>query len=56
MPHLTPQQKAIAERGAATKMCYESIVPAGAKFTPQKKTGKGLSRKLYECIEAALKN
>jgi hypothetical protein len=51
----TDQQKAIAQRGAATKVCYESIVPAGAKFTPQKKTGKGLGRKLYECVEAALR-
>jgi hypothetical protein len=54
MPN-TKQQKAIAERGAATKVCYENIIPPGTKFTVQKKSGKGLSRKLYDCVEAAVK-
>jgi hypothetical protein len=52
----TDQQKAIALRGAATKACYETIVPAGKKgLVTQSKTGKGLGRKIYDCVEAALR-
>lgn len=48
----TEQQKSIAERGAATKMCYELLVPAGKKgLVTQSKTGKGLGKKIYDCVK-----